>query len=98
MTNIVIDFVIGLVPFVGDLADAAYKCNTRNAVLLEKYLRERGAAQLTGRNAQAGEIIDMSLGEEFDRQEEGVIANSDPENGATNGPGGGGHSAGGAKR
>lgn len=36
--NILVDFVIGLVPFVGDLADAAYRANIRNAWLLELYL------------------------------------------------------------
>ncbi|GAB7357842.1 hypothetical protein MBLNU230_g0013t1 [Neophaeotheca triangularis] len=35
------DFGIGLVPFVGDLADAAYKCNTRNARELERVLDKR---------------------------------------------------------
>ncbi|RPB18962.1 hypothetical protein L211DRAFT_772428, partial [Terfezia boudieri ATCC MYA-4762] len=40
--NIILDFLIGLVPFLGDLADAAYKCNTRNAIALENYLRKRG--------------------------------------------------------
>lgn len=43
MINVLIDFVIGLVPFIGDVADAVYKCNTRNAVILEKHLREKGA-------------------------------------------------------
>ncbi|KAK2744381.1 hypothetical protein FQN57_004276 [Myotisia sp. PD_48] len=38
--NVFLDFIIGLVPFVGDLADAMYKCNTRNAILLERYLSE----------------------------------------------------------
>lgn len=42
LMNVLIDFVIGLVPFIGDLADAVYKCNTRNAVILEKHLREKG--------------------------------------------------------
>ncbi|OJD25943.1 hypothetical protein ACJ73_02682 [Blastomyces percursus] len=44
--NIVIDFFVGLIPFIGDLADAIYKCNTRNAVLLEKLLKERGEENL----------------------------------------------------
>lgn len=44
--NVVLDFVIGLVPFVGDLADAMYKCNTRNAVLLEGYLKKKGQENL----------------------------------------------------
>lgn len=36
--NIFIDFVVGLVPFVGDLADAYVKCNSKNVRLLEKHL------------------------------------------------------------
>lgn len=41
-SNVAFDFVIGLVPVLGDLADVWYKCNTRNNVILERYLRERG--------------------------------------------------------
>ncbi|KAJ5335747.1 Protein of unknown function DUF4112 [Penicillium brevicompactum] len=39
--NIGLDLIIGLIPFIGDLADAIYKANTRNAHLLEAYLREK---------------------------------------------------------
>jgi len=42
-TNLIIDFGIGLIPILGDFADAWFKCNTRNNILLERYLRERGA-------------------------------------------------------
>ena len=38
-----IDFGVGLIPVLGDLADAWFKCNTRNNILLERFLRERGA-------------------------------------------------------
>ena len=38
MINIAIDFLVGLIPFVGDLADAAFKCNTKNLRLLEEHL------------------------------------------------------------
>jgi hypothetical protein len=41
-SNLLIDFGVGLVPVIGDFADAWFKCNTRNNILLEKYLRERG--------------------------------------------------------
>jgi len=44
--NILLDFVIGLIPIIGDLIDAGYKCSTRNAVLLEKHLRQVGRARL----------------------------------------------------
>jgi len=40
--NIALDFGIGLVPVIGDIADAWFKCNTRNNILLERYLREKG--------------------------------------------------------
>lgn len=40
--NILLDFLVGLVPILGDLADATYKANTRNANLLEDYLTKRG--------------------------------------------------------
>ena len=48
--NLALDFVIGLVPVLGDLADAAYKCNTKNFILLEKELSRR----VEERQAQAG--------------------------------------------
>ena len=44
MLNLIIDFVIGLVPVIGDLADAAYKCNTKNVILLEDALVKRAKA------------------------------------------------------
>ena len=39
--NLALDFIVGLVPFLGDLADAVFRCNTKNAVLLERFLIER---------------------------------------------------------
>lgn len=88
LMNVIIDFVIGLVPFIGDLADAVYKCNTRNAVLLEKHLREKGAKRLAKENRRVERqeerdrheqgMIDHSLPDEFDRQEEGVVENAPP--------------------
>lgn len=46
--NAIIDLLIGLVPFAGDLADAVFKCNTRNVVLLEKYLEKEAAERKAG--------------------------------------------------
>jgi hypothetical protein len=64
--NIIFDFGIGIVPFIGDLLDAMYRANTRNAVELEKYLRRKGAAAIKaqGRPVPA---IDPSDPDEFDR-------------------------------
>ena len=39
--NLALDFVVGLVPFLGDLADAVFRCNTKNAVILERFLIQR---------------------------------------------------------
>jgi hypothetical protein len=66
--NIVIDFIVGLVPFVGDIADAIYKCNTRNAVLLENYLRKQNEKR---RKKGQQAIPDPSLPDEFDKYDEG---------------------------
>jgi hypothetical protein len=67
--NMIIDFGIGLVPFIGDLADAIYKCNSKNVVLLEKELRKRGAARLTPQQRQ--NTVDQSLEEEYDYEGQG---------------------------
>jgi len=39
--NVGIDLVVGAVPLVGDLFDAAFKANLRNVRLLERHLAER---------------------------------------------------------
>lgn len=41
LRNVLADFFIGLVPGVGDLADAAFKANLRNVRLLEAHLASR---------------------------------------------------------
>jgi len=46
MFNIILDFGIGITPIIGDLFDAVFKANTRNAVVLEKHLRTKGAQAL----------------------------------------------------
>ena len=35
--NVLLETIIGVVPFAGDLFDAAYKANTKNLALLERY-------------------------------------------------------------
>lgn len=85
LMNVVIDFVIGLVPFVGDIADAVYKCNSRNAVILEGHLRKKGMQAIKDQKRQQEPNLDMSLPEEFDRyehagdtQESGTVTNATP--------------------
>lgn len=43
--NVMADFAIGLVPLLGDIADALYKANSRNTWLLEDYLVKKAAAE-----------------------------------------------------
>jgi hypothetical protein len=69
--NMAIDFAIGLVPFLGDIADAIYKCNTKNVVLLERELRKRGAQRLTP--AQRQNTVDPSLEDEYDYDGQGGV-------------------------
>ncbi|KAK2754567.1 hypothetical protein FQN54_006968 [Arachnomyces sp. PD_36] len=73
--NVIIDFLVGLVPFVGDIADALYKCNTRNAILLENYLRKQHEKRAK-RGRQA--VTDPTDPDEFDRIEELDTSRSPP--------------------
>lgn len=43
--NVAADFAIGLVPVLGDIADALYKANSRNTWLLEAYLVKKAAEE-----------------------------------------------------
>ena len=65
--NIILDFGIGLLPIVGDVVDAVFRANTRNAAVLEKYLRQKGAAALKARG-QPVPAIDPSDPDEYDKQ------------------------------
>jgi len=65
--NIMLDFAVGLVPFVGDLADALFRANTRNAIVLEKHLRAKGAKALKAQG-QAALAVDPTDPDEYDRQ------------------------------
>ncbi|RUP51722.1 hypothetical protein BC936DRAFT_146301 [Jimgerdemannia flammicorona] len=44
--NVALDFGLGLIPILGDIADYFYKCNIRNAVLLEEFLVTRRRDQI----------------------------------------------------
>jgi hypothetical protein len=61
-----IDLVVGFVPFVGDVADAALKCNSRNAILLEDHLRKKGNKNLRN-SGMPVPSVDPSDPDEFDR-------------------------------
>ncbi|KJZ76047.1 hypothetical protein HIM_04503 [Hirsutella minnesotensis 3608] len=67
--NVALDFAIGLVPFLGDLADAIFKANTRNCLLLEQHLREKGKKELR-KSGLPVPAVDPSSPEEFDREQQ----------------------------
>lgn len=69
LLNVIVDFAVGLVPFIGDIADAAFRANTRNAILLESYLREKGKKNLR-QSGMPIPAVDPSEQEEYDRLQE----------------------------
>lgn len=44
--NIVIDFVLGILPILGTIAGALYKANSRNSLILEHFLKKRAAENI----------------------------------------------------
>jgi hypothetical protein len=67
MFNIIVDFGIGLIVFVGDIFDAVFRANTKNAILLEKHLREKGLKALKA-SGQSTPPIDPTDPNVFDEQ------------------------------
>lgn len=72
LINIIFDFFLGIVPLLGDLADAMYKANTKNALLLEDFLREKGKQRLKEQGLPVPKY-DPSDPDYFDRRERGEL-------------------------
>ncbi len=47
LTNLLIDWVIGLVPLLGDIFDVGFKANKKNAEILKRALKERAGVDST---------------------------------------------------
>jgi hypothetical protein len=47
--NVGVDFVVGAIPFLGDLFDFVWKANRKNARLLEQHLRRQTERPRTSR-------------------------------------------------
>jgi len=54
--NVAIDSIVGAVPILGDLFDVAWKSNTRNAALLERYAERPQATRSASRLAVAAAL------------------------------------------
>lgn len=59
--NILVDFAISFIPFVGSLVEVMYKANSRNALLLEKHLFVKGQLLLKGKSGGIN-LEDTTLG------------------------------------
>lgn len=73
MFNIIVDFGVGLVPFLGDIVDALFRANTKNAVVLENHLREKGLRNLkaAGHRTPPIDPTDANLFDQQLREEQG---------------------------
>ncbi|APA10851.1 hypothetical protein SS1G_03491 [Sclerotinia sclerotiorum 1980 UF-70] len=69
MFNIMLDFAVGLIPFAGDLVDAVFRANTRNALELERHLRDKGAKILKAKG-EGLPAVDVTDPHEFDLYDE----------------------------
>ena len=61
VANVGIDALIGAVPLAGDLFDAAWRANTRNAALLERHLAEPAVAKRASAGVVAGIVLLLVL-------------------------------------
>lgn len=60
--NLALDFLVGLVPFLGDLADAVFRCNTKNAVILERFLIQRAEQNRQAQRGHQQVLTEAELG------------------------------------
>ncbi|KAI1335525.1 hypothetical protein F5Y15DRAFT_397615 [Xylariaceae sp. FL0016] len=63
---VLLDLIVGLIPFLGDLFDCMVLANTRNAKLLEDHLRTKGKKNLRQSGMPIPDV-DPSDPDEFDR-------------------------------
>lgn len=61
MGNVMLETVIGSIPFAGDLFDAAYKANMRNLALLERFQRDPIASRRSSRLFVGGFTLLLAL-------------------------------------
>jgi hypothetical protein len=61
MSNVMIDTLIGAIPFAGDLFDAAYKANVRNLALLARYQLDPVGSRRGSRWFVAGFFVLLAL-------------------------------------
>jgi hypothetical protein len=76
LINIMIDVLVGLIPFVGDVIDAAFKSNTKNVRLLERHLDQKYKPEALKKDARNYARIDKE--ERKKKRQSGVFTRRDP--------------------
>ncbi|KAK4505659.1 hypothetical protein PRZ48_003624 [Zasmidium cellare] len=76
LINIALDFIVGLVPFIGDLADAAFKCNTKNLRLLEITLDKKYKPR--NLNPDERDLVGVDKEKRRQNRKSGIYAPQDP--------------------
>jgi hypothetical protein len=76
LINIMIDFLVGLIPFVGDVIDAAFKSNTKNVRLLERHLDQKYKPDALKKDARDYAGVDKE--ERKKKRQSGIFARRDP--------------------
>ncbi len=61
MANILADFLVGLVPVIGDLLDTIFRCNTKNVALLDEYLNKEYGPE----NKEAKRLAGLELPDDY---------------------------------
>ncbi len=61
LANIAIDSVVGLVPLLGDLFDIGWKANSRNLLLLTRYIERPAETRRAGRLLILGALLGLLL-------------------------------------
>ena len=81
--NIIIDFLIGLIPFVGDLADVAYRANTKNVMIMEKHLIQKygpeSQTEAQKENARFEEVYDSDDSDDDEKRAIPATASAQPQ-------------------
>lgn len=74
--NIAVDFLLGITPILGDLLDAAFKCNTKNARLLEVYLDKKHRPRNMGRDER--DLVNVDKERRKKNRQSGIYPRNDP--------------------
>lgn len=76
LINIIVDFAVGLIPFLGDLVDAMFKANTKNVRLLERHLDQKYKPD--GLKKDARDFAGVDKEERKRKRKSGIFSKRDP--------------------